>query len=148
NHNDQKVYRCIQKDCEDTFLELDEFLSHLRVHEKELQYRCHTCSKMFDSLHALGYHQFEHSIYPWPKKSGPSYFRCTKCMNKYASAEALEHHLKMSRHHFPCKQCQRVFYSERLLRTHLRVHGNAHLFTCGTCCKDFKSEHSLKMHQL
>lgn len=59
-----------------------------------------------------------------------SYFRCTKCMNKYASAEALEHHLRTSSHHYPCKQCGKVFTSERLLRRHLHVHGTVNPFMC------------------
>lgn len=127
-----------------------------------------------------------------------SYFRCTKCMNKYASAEALEHHLRTSSHHYPCKQCGKVFTSERLLRRHLHVHGTVNPFMCAVsyvqsftfaclqqllaqimckkemyiikkinivslkgldlssvmylyfqqCSKEFKSEYSLKLHQL
>lgn len=149
-HANQKVYKCIQKKCEVVFEELDNFLEHIRSHDRdELQYRCHTCSKLFTSLNTLGYHQYEHSVYPKPKKTlGPSYFRCTKCMNKYASAEALEHHLRTSSHHYPCKQCGKVFTSERLLRRHLHIHGTVNLFTCAQCSKKFKSEYSLKLHQL
>ncbi|XP_045597301.1 uncharacterized protein [Procambarus clarkii] len=148
-HAHQKVYKCIQKNCELAFDDLDSFLDHIRTHDRDLQYRCHTCSKVFSSLNTLGYHQYEHSVYPQSKKAiGPSYFRCTKCMNKYASAEALEHHLRTSSHHYPCKQCGKIFTSERLLRRHLHVHGTVNLFTCAQCSKEFKSEYSLKLHQL
>ncbi|XP_042868948.1 zinc finger protein 341-like isoform X3 [Penaeus japonicus] len=153
-HAHQKVYKCIQKNCDLAFDDLDSFLDHIRTHDRDLQYRCHTCSKVFSSLKTLGLHQYEHSMYPQPKKTvGPSsfthsYFRCTKCMNKYASAEALEHHLRTSSHHYPCKQCGKVFTSERLLRRHLHVHGTVNPFMCAQCSKEFKSEYSLKLHQL
>ncbi|ROT64215.1 hypothetical protein C7M84_017866 [Penaeus vannamei] len=148
-HAHQKVYKCIQKNCDLAFDDLDSFLDHIRTHDRDLQYRCHTCSKVFSSLKTLGFHQYEHSMYPQPKKTvGPSYFRCTKCMNKYASAEALEHHLRTSSHHYPCKQCGKVFTSERLLRRHLHVHGTVNPFMCAQCSKEFKSEYSLKLHQL
>ncbi|KAK4289252.1 hypothetical protein Pmani_037767 [Petrolisthes manimaculis] len=153
-HAHQKVYKCIQKNCiqkncEVAFEDLDSFLDHIKGHNQDMQYRCHTCARVFTSLNDLGCHQYEHSVYPHPKKTvGPSYFRCTQCMNKYASAEALDHHLRTSSHHYPCKQCGKVFSSERLLRRHLHVHGTVNLFTCHQCSKQFKSEYSLKLHQL
>ncbi|XP_068248667.1 zinc finger protein 341-like isoform X2 [Palaemon carinicauda] len=148
-HANQKVYRCIQKNCDLAFEDLDSYLDHIRTHDKDLQYRCHTCSKVFSSLNTLGYHQYEHAVYPPPKKPvGTSSSRCPKCMNKYASNEALEHHMRTSSHHYPCKLCGKVFMSERLLRRHLRVHGTVNLYTCTICAKEFKSEYSLKLHQL
>ncbi|XP_050734218.1 zinc finger protein 341-like isoform X2 [Eriocheir sinensis] len=151
-HANQKVYKCIQKNCELAFADQDSFLEHIHTHDqdRDLQYRCHFCSKVFNALDKLSLHQHEqHSTYPQAKKTvGPSYFRCTKCMNKYASAEALEHHLRTSSHHYPCKQCGKVFTSERLLRRHLHIHGTVNLFPCSECSKEFKSEYSLKLHQL
>ncbi|KAG0729204.1 Zinc finger protein 341 [Chionoecetes opilio] len=151
-HANQKVYKCIQKNCDLSFADQDSFLEHIHTHDQDqdLQYRCHYCSKVFNALDMLSHHQHEqHSAYPQAKKTvGPSYFRCTKCMNKYASAEALEHHLRTSSHHYPCKQCGKVFTSERLLRRHLHIHGTVNLFPCSECSKEFKSEYSLKLHQL
>ncbi|XP_045128113.1 zinc finger protein 341-like [Portunus trituberculatus] len=151
-HANQKVYKCIQKNCELSFPDQDSFLEHIHTHneDQDLQYRCHFCSKVFNALDKLSHHQHEqHSTYPQAKKTvGPSYFRCTKCMNKYASAEALEHHLRTSSHHYPCRQCGKVFTSERLLRRHLHSHGTVNLFPCSECSKEFKSEYSLKLHQL
>ncbi|MPC28687.1 Zinc finger protein 341 [Portunus trituberculatus] len=133
-HANQKVYKCIQKNCELSFPDQDSFLEHIHTHneDQDLQYRCHFCSKVFNALDKLSHHQHEqHSTYPQAKKTvGPSYFRCTKCMNKYASAEALEHHLRTSSHHYPCRQCGKVFTSERLLRRHLHSHGTVNLFPC------------------
>lgn len=67
-----QVYKCIQKNCDLAFDDLDSFLDHIRTHDRDLQYRCHTCSKVFSSLKTLGFHQYEHSMYPQPKKTvGP-----------------------------------------------------------------------------
>lgn len=35
-------------------------------------------------------------------------FRCVKCVNKYSTPEALEHHLQTATHNFPCPHCQKV----------------------------------------
>ncbi|KAK7071985.1 hypothetical protein SK128_019708, partial [Halocaridina rubra] len=148
-HSDQKVYRCIQKNCDLSFEDIDSFLDHIRTHDRDLQYRCHTCSKVFSSLNSLGTHQFEHLMYPQPKKQTvTNYVRCTKCMNKYLSTEALEQHLRTSTHHYPCTECNKVFMSERSLRRHLLIHGTVNLYPCQTCSKEFKSEYSLKLHQM
>ncbi|KAG7158494.1 Zinc finger protein 341-like [Homarus americanus] len=149
NHVEEKVYKCIQKNCDLSFDDIDPFLDHINTHDHDLQYRCHTCSKVFSSLKTLGNHQKDHSLSRQSKKTvGPSYFRCNKCRNKYASAEALDHHLRTSSHHYPCKQCGKMFTTERLLRRHLHSHGTGNISTCVQCSKEFKTEYALKMHQL
>ena len=35
-------------------------------------------------------------------------FRCVKCVNKYSTPEALDHHLQTATHNFPCPHCQKV----------------------------------------
>lgn len=34
--------------------------------------------------------------------------RCVKCVNKYSTPEALEHHVQTATHSFPCPHCQKV----------------------------------------
>ena len=51
------------------------------------------------------------------------YFRCSKCSNKYASPEALQHHLETTSHVYNCPNCPKVFTCERYLRRHLPIHG-------------------------
>lgn len=51
------------------------------------------------------------------------YFRCVKCKNKYATPEALQHHLETTSHNFPCPYCSKLFTCERYLRRHLPTHG-------------------------
>lgn len=53
------------------------------------------------------------------------YFQCMKCNSKYASPEALQHHLATVSHDYHCMQpnCPKVFTCERYLRRHLVTHG-------------------------
>jgi len=61
---DVQVYKCVVKSCGESFQELDSFLEHIRLHENQMSYRCHQCSKQFQSLADLGMHQYTHSLYP------------------------------------------------------------------------------------
>ena len=68
----QQVYRCVMKECGESFKELESFLEHIKLHEKEMSYRCHRCSQYFPSLYELGCHQYSHSLFPGQDaKPGP-----------------------------------------------------------------------------
>ena len=73
------------------------------------------------------------------------YYRCTKCLNKYTTSAALEHHIATSTHHYPCSHCSKVFPCERYLRRHLLTHGSG-LHICQFCDKTFKTANYLKVH--
>lgn len=80
-------------------------------------------------------------------KNNQKYFRCAKCMNRYTTKTALEHHLSISTHNFPCTECNKVFTCERYLRRHLSTHmTNQHI--CTFCDKHFKTAAYLKMHSV
>lgn len=81
-----------------------------------------------------------------PKKN-QKYFRCTKCMNRYTTQTALDHHLSISTHNFPCTECNKVFMCERYLRRHLNTH-TAVQHVCTFCDKQFKTAAYLKMHSV
>ncbi|XP_069740508.1 zinc finger protein 341 isoform X2 [Narcine bancroftii] len=148
-HKNQQVYKCVVKNCTQTFVKLEEFVEHIKNHDNEITYRCHLCSKIFPSLYELGVHQYSHSLYPQQlQKKGPTFYRCSRCLSKYSTPEALEHHVQTATHNYPCPHCQKVFPSERYLRRHLPVHGGAGVFKCQICKKSFKTEHYLKLHLL
>lgn len=51
------------------------------------------------------------ALQPWPCSQALSFLstsRCVKCVNKYSTPEALEHHLQTATHNFPCPHCQKV----------------------------------------
>lgn len=160
SHKREKVYKCIQSTCGRMFSELDNFLQHIQVHEEEMTYRCHECCKSFASLNDLADHQQDchqsgdnhateaaaaasHS--GTSKRPIQRYYRCQKCLNKYTTPAALEHHLTTSTHHYPCPQCSKVFPCERYLRRHLITHGSG-LHECHFCDKTFKTANYLKVH--
>ncbi|XP_038077575.1 zinc finger protein 341-like isoform X2 [Patiria miniata] len=148
-HKSEQVYKCVLKSCNTTFKDLDSFLEHTKAHESEMSYRCHLCSKHFPSLYELGVHQYSHSLYP---NQGPrahqKEYRCQKCMNRYSTPEALEHHLATTNHHYSCPHCKKVFPCERYLRRHLPTHSAHGQFTCHLCQKSFKTDHYLKSHMM
>ncbi|NXT73539.1 ZN341 protein, partial [Zapornia atra] len=146
-HKNEQVYKCVVKTCAQTFQKLESFLEHIKSHQEELSYRCHLCSKDFPSLYELGVHQYSHSLLPQhsPKKDVAVY-KCVKCVNKYSTPEALEHHLQTATHNFPCPHCQKVFPCERYLRRHIPTHGGGSKFKCQICKKFFRREHYLKLH--
>ncbi|XP_009072783.1 PREDICTED: zinc finger protein 341 isoform X1 [Acanthisitta chloris] len=146
-HKNEQVYKCVVKTCAQTFQKLESFLEHIKSHQEELSYRCHLCSKDFPSLYELGVHQYSHSLLPQhsPKKDVAVY-KCVKCVNKYSTPEALEHHLQTATHNFPCPHCQKVFPCERYLRRHIPTHGAGSKFKCQICKKFFRREHYLKLH--
>ncbi|XP_075211877.1 uncharacterized protein LOC142318993 isoform X2 [Lycorma delicatula] len=143
-HIHQKVYRCIQKNCNETFSDLDDFLYHTQIHENEAQYHCHVCNKEFTSLDELGTHQYSHSV-PTHKFT-PRIVSCKKCKSKFANLEGLERHMVQDSHTYPCPQCNKVFACERFLRRHLTTHSTTLPYVCQHCSKAFKTEQYLNMH--
>uniref|UniRef100_A0ACB8F5X8 Uncharacterized protein n=1 Tax=Sphaerodactylus townsendi TaxID=933632 RepID=A0ACB8F5X8_9SAUR len=141
-HKHEQVYKCVVKSCAQTFQKLESFLDHIKTHQEELSYRCHLCSKDFPTLYELSIHQYSHNLLPQhsPKKDMAIY-KCVKCVNKYSTPEALEHHLQTATHNFPCPHCQK-----RYLRRHLPTHGGGGKFKCQICKKFFRREHYLKLH--
>ncbi|KAF4078474.1 hypothetical protein AMELA_G00199520 [Ameiurus melas] len=146
-HKDEQVYRCVVKVCSQTFQKLELFLEHIRSHQEHLTYRCHLCTKVFQSLFELGLHQYSHSFSPQQNtRKDTAYYRCNKCQSKYSTQEALEQHILTASHNFPCPHCHKVFPCERYFRRHLLTHGAVGRFKCQICKKLFKTEHYLKLH--
>ncbi|TRY98553.1 hypothetical protein DNTS_005265 [Danionella cerebrum] len=141
-----QVYRCVLKSCSQTFEKLDDFLAHTNTHQEQLTYRCHQCSKVFQTLFELGLHQYTHTHSLLNQRRDSGSYRCTKCQSKYSTQEALEQHLLTAAHNFPCPHCQKVFPCERYFRRHLSTHSAGRKFKCQICKKFFKTEHYLKLH--
>ncbi|GAB6026111.1 hypothetical protein CHUAL_012312 [Chamberlinius hualienensis] len=147
-HKNEQVYKCILKSCGEVFKDLDTYLEHTRSHEKEMNYRCHVCSKIFTSLSELAFHQYYHEAEVQKQSTNKKIFTCNTCQNKYSTLNALEHHRSTCSHHFPCSYCGKVYHSERFLRRHILTHNTTSSHKCETCGKYFKTEHYLKLHRL
>lgn len=143
-HSGQKVFKCVQKSCPQTFKELDEFLKHTQTHTDMASYECHICHLEFTSLDDLGQHQIFHD----GSKTAPKQVSCDLCRAKFMSTESLEKHLATDSHNYPCPTCDKVFSSERFLRRHISTHSPILKFVCPVCQKPFRTEHYLNMHRV
>lgn len=123
-HKDLQVYKCFHQSCGELFKNMEDFIEHTKCHDSDMNYNCQICMKQFSSLSDLAQHQYTHSLFP-NQGSKPShrFFQCLKCKSKYASAEALSHHMETTNHEFECPHCSKVFPCERYLRRHLPLHG-------------------------
>uniref|UniRef100_A0A1B6D4J0 C2H2-type domain-containing protein n=1 Tax=Clastoptera arizonana TaxID=38151 RepID=A0A1B6D4J0_9HEMI len=145
-HSHHKVYKCIQKKCNETFEDLDLFLEHTTVvHADEAAFHCHLCNKEFASLDDLGTHQYEHGVRPRPSHKSVT---CKKCKSRFSSIETLEKHLATDSHNYSCPKCQKVFPCERFLRRHLPIHTKVPLHVCQQCGKAFKTYQYLNIHKV
>ncbi|KAJ9574971.1 hypothetical protein L9F63_007861, partial [Diploptera punctata] len=147
-HSHQKVYICVQKNCQQTFSDMESFVNHSRMHSSEVIYRCHVCAKQFHTLTDLGLHQYTHNTKSPPSKVNSRSYRCIKCKSKFSSPEALDHHMAVSTHSYPCQHCGKIFTCERYLRRHLPTHGTAQSYMCPQCGKGFRTEQYLNTHKL
>lgn len=115
--------------------------TQLQPQQNQRQYNQHSQSQQLNN-------QKNSQLYSsQPPKSNQKYFRCSKCMNRYTTQTALDHHLSISTHNFPCTECNKVFMCERYLRRHLNTH-TAVQHVCTFCDKQFKTAAYLKMHSV
>ncbi|WAR12527.1 ZN341-like protein, partial [Mya arenaria] len=137
-HKNVQVYRCTQKECNETFRDMEAFLEHVESHGDDLTYRCHQCNQVFNTLYELG----------------------------YATPEALQHHMSSASHNHVCPHCNKRFFSERFLHNHfcnickkefkseyyLKMHAFIHTgekpWSCEQCGASFNRKDKLKRHAL
>ncbi|KAK9510220.1 hypothetical protein O3M35_005049 [Rhynocoris fuscipes] len=139
-HVSQKVYKCVQDCCGETFTDLDRFLSHVHVHKDESRYTCHLCLAEFASLDALGQHQFSHDKANLPKK-----VMCRKCGNRVIPG-CHNCPLDAVTPQHSCPLCNRSFAEERFLRRHLILVHSPSQHQCQHCEKYFKTRQYLNAH--
>ncbi|CAN7992167.1 unnamed protein product, partial [Ixodes hexagonus] len=162
HHKQEKVFKCIVGKCGEMFTDLESFLGHAKSHENNMMYRCPHCPKTLPSLYDLNIHQLTHTLCVTSDSSSISVtigsngssgrkphariHRCSHCLNRYATPEALAHHQATCSHNYPCPVCQKVFPCERYLRRHLLIHRSSSPHVCSVCHKGFKTDHYLKVH--
>lgn len=159
NHKNELVYRCHL--CSSQFDSLSELGYHQHEHnmltqtnthqlqqEQDLHHQSLQQSSLYTATNSDQNIQTKQQLYQKQTRNGAQkYYRCSKCMNRYTTLAALEHHTSISSHHYPCTECDKVFPCERYLRRHLNTHATI-LHVCTYCDKQFKTAAYLKMHKI
>ncbi|KAJ3979285.1 hypothetical protein F5890DRAFT_1547050 [Lentinula detonsa] len=78
-------------------------------------------------------------------------FSCPICKKPYETLKAMKEHAKISRTHFLCDYCDRMFRSPHTLGRHVDTkhiarENEERLYTCHTCNRSFASQSSLDEH--
>lgn len=144
-HKCEKVYKCIQSNCDAMFKELEEFVEHTNEHETESDsiYNCHVCHKAFTSLDNIGRHQFTHSL---PTQAASKLLKCKTCKSKFKNVENLKRHQDTESHKYTCPKCNKEFKTQRYLKAHMQVHSATADYTCPYCLRSFKKKVYLSTH--
>lgn len=133
--------------CGKTFLTAN--LRNLHYLEGHGKYTCQKCKKNYTSEVKLNMH-IKHCTF------GQT-LQCKICNKTFANKRNLRDHTKIfheeqikeeSKYHFPCPECDKVFYKKSNLTSHMLRHSDVTPFICGVlnCGKGFKREKTLIKH--
>ena len=140
-HIKDKPYKCIH--CGLGFIRKDKLREHQRIHTGEKPYQCTHCKQKFARKQSLNKHIKMHI--GW---------KCRFCSKIFESESQLKSHKTLMHKgvdaetgtkwfEFGCNLCQKRFYTQDLLRKHVKLH-NA--FPCDKCLYIFEEEEALKQH--
>lgn len=75
-------------------------------------------------------------------------YQCDLCPQSFNLKFRLSTHMIVHKSSIFCIFCQQ-YYSRAYFQRHVRdIHGTAHNYSCGVCCRRFKSKKMLRHHQL
>lgn len=129
-----------------------------------LPFRCHYCSKMFDTKELF----YNHIRFHAAKKRNPylcgmcgknfkellqfkkhicarNVLKCNKCSKQFESIFRLENHYLIHTK-YKCEQCGKCLSSKTVLEEHKRVHTNEYPFKCEICSRQFRQKSKYKGH--
>ena len=147
-HDNLICFYCLRQ-----FSDQAEFTQHKQIHsdEKDFEnYKCDRCQKDFLSEVRLNIHM-RHCNFG-------EILQCDVCHKNFANKRNLRDHVRVfhtkdslepnSKYHFPCPQCDKVFYKKSNLTSHLIRHSDVLPFICDApgCGKGFKREKTLLKH--
>lgn len=146
-HVSKKVFKCIQNLCPDAFPNIEELILHVNAAHHNREYNCHLCSSKYNSLDEIRNHQQAHKSKTKDTKKTLKY-TCFQCQASFKKEDKLAHHLATALHSHVCRDCKKVFSSEKNLRRHRITHGDRSSFTCNICGAGFNSKVYLTTHLL
>jgi len=162
--------------CLKYFEEPKSFYEHINLHlGDECPFLCLVCGKTFVTAKLRNFHYLEgHGKFTCDKckKNYTSEVKlnmhvkhctfgltlqCKICNKTFANKRNLRDHTKIfhedtmkeeSKYHFPCTECDKIFYKKSNLTSHMLRHSDVTPFICGVvnCGKGFKREKTLIKH--
>ncbi len=112
------------------------FYQHIRVHaaKKKNPYLCGMCGKNFKELIQFKKHICARNV-----------LKCHRCSKQFESIFRLEtHYLVHSK--YKCDQCGKCLSSKTVLEEHKRVHTNEYPFKCDCCQRQFRQKSKFNCH--
>ena len=163
--------------CNKVFSSSQTFNNHMKLHTKELEFKCYICGKCYVSRSVLGNHMKTHDEnnkiprfncdhcekkfnHPSNLKrhirtahfelSDKKIYACPECGKTFKDPSARKHHLKihMEVRPHPCDGCDKSFATKSQLESHVRIHTGEKPFVCSLCGRCFVTKGQLKSHKL
>ncbi|CAG9860158.1 unnamed protein product [Phyllotreta striolata] len=126
--------------CSKSYPSKQSLISHMRVHNKEKNFKCGICSKTFLYKGLLNGHLKIHK--------GDKPFACTFCPKRFIKRYDLTRHIythTREKNH-TCEICYEKFSRLDVLRLHLRCHTGQRPYECSFCFKTFAQKSNLTHH--
>ena len=130
------------------------FMEHLKIHCKEMYFKCSNCNEEFHSHWEIQEH-IKNVHHSHLQENGESdnagtrtaltFYECNVCKFQSPHKTVFDHHvLKHDRAVFyKCSVCSKQLRSKALLKKHAKSH---RIFKCGLCNLTFKEKSSLLKH--
>ncbi|XP_063819000.1 zinc finger protein 1 homolog [Pseudophryne corroboree] len=162
-----KRYPC--SECEKSFTQRSQLLTHSKLHTGEISFPCAECGKCYTRKEHLVSHQRSHTgEKPFPcsecgkcfahksilvtherRHTGEKPFRCSECGKCFAQKSVLVRHERChtGEKPFACSQCGKCFAQKQILVSHERCHTGEKPFPCSQCGKRFAYKSVLVTHE-
>ena len=160
-HQKRKPFKCAEKECERTFSQKSNMISHyLRIHKRngrpaprdhviykqksDRKFGCERCHKRFSQESELESHvKAVHAV------DNPFECHFPGCESRFRNPSHLELHIRRHSQEFKCdfNDCCYRTHSQTALRVHVSKHEGRTLFTCEICSLNFDFLGSLNTHK-
>lgn len=122
--------------CSKMYESKETFYNHIRLHaaKKKNPYLCGMCGKNFKELMQFKKHICARNV-----------LKCNRCSKQFESIFRLENHY-LVHSKYKCEECGKCLSSKTVLEEHKRVHTNEYPFKCDVCKRQFRQKSKYNGH--